>query len=92
MSDECKKLHEILSKLKKYKFPLNEREIPQSGVYILFEKNELGHDTDRIVRIGTHNGDDRLFLRLNEHFMVENKDSVNGKIESTKIENKNRHF
>jgi len=34
----------------------------------------LGHGGDRIVRVGTHRGDNRLISRLKEHFIVENKD------------------
>jgi len=47
---------------------------PSDGLYVLFEEGERGHGTDRIVRIGTHRGDGRLPLRLEEHFLKENKD------------------
>lgn len=46
----------------------------KNGVYILFEKNEFGHNGDRIVRIGSHTGNDNLVKRLEEHFLKENKD------------------
>ena len=74
MSKECLELHNYIRKLKRYKFPLDKDIIPENGVYILFEKNELGHDGERIVRIGTHTGDNNLFKRLKEHFCIENKD------------------
>ncbi len=51
----------------------NEQEIPKNGIYILFEKGELTHSTDRIVRIGTHTGKNKLRSRLKEH-LDENKD------------------
>jgi len=50
----------------------NEQEIPKNGIYILFEKGECAHFTDRIVRIGTHTGKNKLRSRLKEH-LNENK-------------------
>ena len=60
--------------MQRYKFPYAKTTIPKNGVYVLFEKNEKAHETDRIVRIGTHTRDNRLFKRLREHFIKENKD------------------
>ncbi len=74
MSKECKLLHEIFNDMKRYYFPFNEKEIPKNGIYILFEKNEKCHDLDRIVRIGTHTGNNQLQSRLKQHFINENKD------------------
>jgi hypothetical protein len=34
----------------------------------------VGHDQDRIVRIGTHTGNNQLCSRLKQHFLTENKD------------------
>ena len=42
--------------------------------YILFEKGETAHSTNRIVRVGTHNGVNQLRSRLFQHFFNENKD------------------
>ena len=42
--------------------------------YLLFEKGETAHGTNRIVRVGTHTGNDQLRSRLKQHFLVENKD------------------
>lgn len=70
----CKELHKILNGMKKYKFPFNEQEIPRNGIYILFEKNEFAHGTNRIVRVGTHTGQNQLPSRLQQHFLNENKD------------------
>jgi hypothetical protein len=47
--------------------------IPLNGIYIMFEKDEVGHDGDRIVRIGTHTGDRQLKNRIYQHFENENK-------------------
>ena len=73
MSSECTCLHDNVRKLKRYSFPFKDEDIPKNGIYILFEKNEFGHDGDRIVRIGTHTGKDNLVKRLKEHFVNENK-------------------
>jgi hypothetical protein len=70
----CSELHRIINTLPRYHFPLNDKHIPKNGVYILFENNEKGHGGDRIVRIGTHTGDNQLRSRLKQHFIKENKD------------------
>ena len=74
MSNTCNPLHNLFNSLPKHKFPFNINEIPLNGIYILFEKNELAHNTNRIVRIGTHTGNNQLRSRLNQHFVNENKD------------------
>jgi hypothetical protein len=74
MSDICNSVHHIFQNLKRYQFPFNVEELPKNGIYILFEKNELAHNGERIVRVGTHTGNDNLAKRLKEHFMKENKD------------------
>ena len=60
--------------MKKLKFPFDERDIPYNGIYVLFEKGEVAHGTNRIVRIGTHTGNNQLKSRLKQHFINENKD------------------
>ncbi len=74
MSKICSEIHEIFNELKEYSFPFNEKEIPKNGIYILFEKGEKFNDLKRIVRIGTHTGDNQLQSRLKQHFVKENKD------------------
>lgn len=74
MSRECKDLHDYVRSLKRYTFPFDKNEVYKNGVYILFERNEFGHNGDRIVRIGSHTGNDNLVKRLEEHFLKENKD------------------
>ena len=74
MSKECKIFHELVCSMKRYRFPFDESSIPQDGIYFLFEKGEIGHGAERIVRIGTHTGEGQLPSRLWQHFLNENKD------------------
>jgi len=74
MSKECEKLHKLFNNLKRFNFPFEEEEIPLNGIYILFENGEKAHGVDRIVRIGTHTGNNQLKSRLKQHFVNENKD------------------
>ena len=70
----CTELHQLFNQLPHHHFPFDPKKIPSNGIYILFEKGEVAHDTNRIVRIGTHNGDGNLISRLKSHFIKENKD------------------
>ena len=74
MSTECSLIHETVSKLQRFSFPFEENDIPLNGIYILFQKGESGHETERIVRIGTHTGENQLRSRLKQHFLNKNKD------------------
>lgn len=74
MSKHCHELHKIFNNMKKLTFPFSNKDIPKNGIYILFQKEEIGHDLDRIVRIGTHTGEGQLRSRLYQHFLNENKD------------------
>lgn len=74
MSKICSEIHEIFNELKEYSFPFNEQEIPKNGIYILFEKGEYFNEFKRIVRVGTHTGNNQLQSRLKQHFVKENKD------------------
>ena len=74
MSEKCKQLHQWFNNMERMNFPFDERKIPRNGIYILFEKGETAHEMDRIVRIGTHTGKNRLRSRLKQHFINENKD------------------
>jgi Fe-S cluster biosynthesis and repair protein YggX len=58
----------------KYHFPFDKNELPKNGIYIIFEKGETAHKNNRIVNVGTHGGENKLISRLNEHFIIENKD------------------
>ncbi len=70
----CEELHTLFNTLPRIRFPFDEKQIPKNGIYILFEKGQIGHDTDRIVRVGTHTGENQLPSRLIQHFVNENKD------------------
>ena len=74
MSKNCEKLHKFFNNMERLKFPFDENKIPLNGIYILFEKGEKAHDVDRIVRVGTHTGQNQLRSRLKQHFINENKD------------------
>lgn len=74
MSKECEILHSWFNRMKRFNFPFNKENIPFNGIYILFQKGEKAHGTNRIVRIGTHTGTDQLRSRLQQHFIQENKD------------------
>lgn len=70
----CHRLHELLSRLERYTFPFDAERIPRNGIYVLYEKGETGHSGERIVRVGTHTGENQLRSRLQQHFLKENKD------------------
>ncbi len=74
MSEICRSLHRLFWQLPKFGFPFDSGNIPRNGIYILFERGESGHGMDRIVRVGTHTGDDQLLSRLEQHYVRENKD------------------
>lgn len=68
------RLHKLFGSLPRYSWDRIE-EIPfLNGIYILFEKGESYFEMDRIVRVGTHTSDNRLKVRLLDHFVRENHD------------------
>jgi len=69
----CEELHKILEQGKRFDFKSGFADLPASGIYILYQKGEIGHGKDRIVRIGTHVGDGNLKQRIISHFEKENK-------------------
>jgi hypothetical protein len=73
-SSICAGLHAWANRLELFSFPYDESKIPENGIYILFEKGESGHGGNRIVRVGTHTGDNQLRSRLRQHFLNSNKD------------------
>jgi hypothetical protein len=74
--DKYRRLHKWFNGLARYQFPFNSRlnEIPRNGIYVIFEKGEKFLGMDRIVRVGTHTGENQLHSRLKQHFLKENKD------------------
>ena len=69
----CEIIHNKINKLKRYNYPFNVEDIPKNGVYVIFENKETAHNGNRIVHIGTHNGQDELARRICEIFELENK-------------------
>jgi len=74
VSRNCHQVHHLFSSLPRIGFPFNKNAIPDNGIYVLFEQGERAHEVDRIVRIGTHTGNNQLRSRLKQHFQLENKD------------------
>lgn len=70
----CLKIHKWANTLPRLTWPFDVCDIPANGVYLFFEKGEKYFDLDRIVRVGTHTGDNNLVKRLEEHLVKENKD------------------
>lgn len=75
MNSLAVQLHQLFNAQKRFTFPFeaNKNEIPTNGIYIIFEKGEKFNDCDRIIRVGTHTGDNQLYSRLKQHFVKENK-------------------
>lgn len=73
MSECCSAL-QIFAKMPVHQFPFEPTQIPLNGIYVLFEEGETAHATNRIVRVGTHTGNNQLRSRLHQHFVTENKD------------------
>lgn len=74
MSDMCARLHHQFQRLPAFSFPFEDSAIPLNGIYVLYEKGETAHGTNRIVRVGTHTGNNQLRSRLKQHFVNEQKD------------------
>ena len=74
MNEVCQRLHEHFHQHKRFCFPYEGNELPLNGICILYEKEETGHGGDRIVRVGSHTGVNKLRSRIKEHFMNPNKD------------------
>jgi hypothetical protein len=74
MNNVCHMIHHLFNGLPSYHFPFDAKKLPKNGIYVVFEKGESAHRTNRIVRIGTHTGDHQLLSRLLQHFVKENKD------------------
>lgn len=70
----CENLHCFFNEQKRFSFPFDSKDLPENGIYILFEKGEMYKGMDRIVRVGTHTGQNNLRSRLEQHFINENKD------------------
>lgn len=93
MKSIASRLHILFNEQRRFSFPFKQQinEIPENGIYIIFENGEKFENLDRIVRIGTHTGERQLRSRLNQHFIKENKNiSIFRKNIGRCILNKNR--
>lgn len=74
---DYEKLHLLFNDLKKFSYPYNETRISKNGIYILFESGEYFKGLNRVVRIGSHTGNNRLLSRINEHYIKnDHRDSI----------------
>jgi hypothetical protein len=73
MTEACQHLHNVLSRLPRLKRE-DLAQVPKNGIYVLFEAGEEAHGGERIVRVGTHRGQDNLPDRMREHLYKRNKD------------------
>ena len=74
VANVCNRLHQLLRSAPRWRFPLDPILLPANGLYLLTEDGEQGHETMRVVRVGTHTGKNQLRSRLSQHFIAENKD------------------
>jgi len=68
----CRWIHEQLERLPLFKYPFNLEDLPKCGIYFFYEEGEIwghGGDKPRIVRIGTHRGNN-FRNRLKEHYLL----------------------
>ncbi|MEW6181487.1 MAG: hypothetical protein AB1522_16360 [Chloroflexota bacterium] len=75
MSEKCKWLHEKLEELPLIKYSFKLELLPENGIYFFYEIDEIwGHGGDklRIVRVGTHKGNN-FRSRISEHFLINEK-------------------
>src|SRR5690606_6524767 len=67
----------LFNQAPRYDFRYQEEDIDENGIYVMFEKSEKHLNIDRIVRIGSHTGINRLRKRINEHYIgADHRDSI----------------
>lgn len=76
MSRECEKLHDKFSGLDRFCDDYWKKQMPDNGIYVVFESGEVAHNTDRIVRIGSHENQGRLPGRIRDHFSPDKDGSI----------------
>lgn len=76
MSRECEKLHDKFSGLDRFCDDYWKKQMPDNGIYVVFESGEVAHNTDRIVRIGSHESQGRLPGRIRDHFSPDKDSSI----------------
>lgn len=73
MKSLVSELHSLFNQKEKFTFPFDKSKLLKNGIYIIFEKGEYFENMNRIVRVGTHTGENQLRSRLIQHFVRENK-------------------
>ena len=76
MSDICKWLHEQLEQLPLMTHPFIMGCVPQNGIYFFCEQGEAwghGGNEPRIIRIGSHTGQDNLRTRISETYLLDER-------------------
>jgi len=73
-NNACQTLHEWARELPRFGHGFKKEDLPKNGIYIVFEKKEKAHGGERIVRVGTHTGQNNLGKRIYEHLYKQNKD------------------
>jgi len=69
----CERLHNLCNSATKLYYPIDFKQIPENGIYIMFQENEQAHGDERIVRVGSHTGQNQLQSRIEGHYIKENK-------------------
>lgn len=72
--DLCLALHMFFNALPRMDWTMIKNVQYKNGIYIMFEKGQSYLGMDRIVRVGTHRGQDRLKIRLEDHFVKSDSD------------------
>jgi len=81
VTEKCQLLHTLLEDRPLIKYPFELKELPLNGIYFFYEDGEFwGHKENklRIVRIGTHKGDN-FRSRISEHYLFNEKKMDFGK-------------
>ena len=68
-------IHKIFNEAKRYSYPLRD-EIPNNGLFVLFEKGEKFHDKDRIVYVGSNIKENRIPKMMDYIYQSGNRDNT----------------
>ncbi|NOX46431.1 MAG: hypothetical protein GXO89_05575 [Chlorobi bacterium] len=69
---DYEKPHILFTELKKCTSSYDETQISNNGIYTLFENGENIDELDRVVKIGSHTVNNRLFTWIKEHYNNDN--------------------
>ncbi len=74
--EPSRQIHEMLAGLRRHCSGFHAADLPENGIYFFYESGEVFEGGDRIVRVGTHTGEDRLPKRLRLHYRGSARTSV----------------